>query len=183
MKKLVAILSTALFSAIVMSSCCNCDKNKQGQCPNKECENIEAGCPDKPFCDKKGPDGRKHGGPHKGEFRGEFPGGFPEMDANMMKWMKFDSLSVDEQKELIKERKAQIDEMEAKKAELEQKWADFDNLTIEEQKQLIDMKSCPMFGFRKGCHKGPHPGAGMHGEKRGPKHHHGPRPDNKGNND
>ncbi len=182
MKNLVTIISTTLFSAIMMSSCCNCDKNEQGQCPNKEGENIEAGCPDKPFCDKKGPDGRKHGGPHRGECRGEFPGGFPGMDEKMEKWMKFDSLSVDEQKELIKERKAQIDEMEAKKAELEQKWADFDNLTIEEQKQLIDMKSCPMFGFRKGCHKGPHPGAGMHGEKRGPKHH-GPRPDKKDNNE
>lgn len=169
-----------LFSAIMMSSCCNCDKNCQGQCPNKEGENIEAGCPDKPFCDKKGPDGRRHRGPQRGECRGEFPGGFPGMDEKMEKWMKFDSLSVDEQKELIKERKAKIDEMEAKKAELEQKWADFDNLTIEEQKQLIDMKSCPMFGFRKGCHKGPHPGAGMHEGKRGPKHH-GPRPDKKDN--
>ena len=127
MKKLVTILSTALFSAIMMSSCCNCDKNSQGQCPNKEGENIEAGCPDKPFCDKKGPDGRKHGVPHRGECRGEFPGGFPGMDEKMEKWMKFDSLTVDEQKELIKERKAQIDEMEAKKAEMEQKWANFDN--------------------------------------------------------
>ena len=101
------------------------------------------------------------------------------MKAQMEKWMKFDSLSVDEQKALLKERKEAIDkmqaEMEARKAEMEQKWANFDSLTIEEQKQLIDMKSGPMFGPHKGFPKGSRP-EGMHGDKRGHKHH-GPHPE------
>lgn len=163
-----------------MSSCCKCDKQCACQCSKQDEAKCQSECPNQPCEDQKGrPERMMPKGPHKGECRRGCP---EEMKAKMEKWMKFDSLTVDEQKELIKERKAEIDQMEAKKAELEQKWADFDNLTIEEQKQLIDMKSCPMFGFRKGCHKGPHPGAGMHGGKRGPKHH-GPRPDNKENND
>jgi hypothetical protein len=69
----------------------------------------------------------------------------PDMAEKMAKWMNFDSLSVEEQKALIAERKAEIDareaERKAKKAEMEEKWANFDKLSVEEQKQLLDQRN------------------------------------------
>ncbi len=177
MKRLTTILSAALFGMFMMSSCCNCDKDHQCQCQCKgEGEaSCQTECTDKPFGEGKCPrEGMRQGMPPC-----PTQGGCPKMKAQMEKWMKFDSLSVDEQKALLKERKEAIDkmqaEMEAKKAEMEQKWANFDSLTIEEQKQLIDMKSGPMFGPHKGFPKGPRT-EGMRGDKRGHKHH-GPRPE------
>ena len=80
----------------------------------------------------------------------------PEMAEKMAKWMNFDSLSVEEQKALIAERKAEIDargaERKAKKAEMEEKWANFDKLSIEEQKQLLDQRNHIPF-FKKRHHQ------------------------------
>lgn len=152
-----------------MSSCCNCDKqscqNKDGNPTTEACANGEEDkeCSDrKRHCKRKG----HHEFAEKECFRG-----FPcdrnenmseEERENCKKWLKFDSLSADEQKELISKRKACIDkreaEMKAKKEEFEQKWANFDNLSIEEQKSLLDQK-CRMgckkpFGKRKHHPKG-----------------------------
>jgi hypothetical protein len=146
--------------ALGATSCCNCDK----ECPQKDkCEKSE-------MMEHHGP--KHHKGHHDGKNRhhdgrkggADFHGPkkecnwSPEQKEMFEKWMKFDSLSTDEQKALLKERKAMIDkreadwaakkaEMEQKKAEMEQKWANFDNLSIEEQKQLIEWKSfCPKKG-------------------------------------
>lgn len=79
------------------------------------------------------------------------------------KWVKFDSLSEQEQKELIQETKKAIDDREAKrkayKDSIEALWNNFDNLTIEQQKSLLKHK---MHGFHKlhkfdKHHKGPKP--------------------------
>ena len=97
------------------------------------------------------------------------------------KWIKFDSLSEQEQKELIQETKKAIDNREAKRKayrdSIEALWNDFDNLSLEQQKDLLMKK---MHGpkphrFHKGpkpCNKDFHKG---HGPK-GPRPH-GPRPD------
>lgn len=162
------LVAACLMGAFLATSCCNCDKGKDACCKEKmECPQGPEG--PKPGCCKEGrPEGPMCGGEGRCEMS-------EEQKAQCEKWMKFDSLSVDEQKALIKERKAEIDqreaEMAAKKAEFEAKWANFDNLSIEEQKQLIDMKSCPKkMGCKKGgCHKGgPRPD--------GPKPE-GPKPD------
>ena len=88
----------------------------------------------------------RHGGPRHHHMN-------PEMAEKMAKWMNFDSLSVDEQKALIAERKAEIDareaERKAKKAEMEEKWANFDKLSVEEQKELLDQRNHIPF-FKKG---------------------------------
>lgn len=81
------------------------------------------------------------------------------------KWAKFDSLSEEEQKALIKTAKENIDKREAKikayKDSINALWNNFDNLTIEQQKSLL-MKKMHGFGkphFKKdgfgkdGCHK------------------------------
>lgn len=158
MKKSFVFLMTVLLGLFMMSSCCKCDKNSQCKCDNCcQCKCAEAS----DECSKS----RKHSKP---DFNGEeFPDkcpfaeeANPEMKAKWEKWMKFDSLSKEEQIAILKEKKAEIDkreaEMAAKKAEMEQKWANFDSLSIEEQKQLIDMKMPhkmfpPKFGkdFRK----------------------------------
>jgi hypothetical protein len=86
------------------------------------------------------------------------------------KWVKFDSLSEQEQKELIQETKKAIDDREAKrkafKDSIDALWNDFDNLTIDQQKSLLQHK---MHGFHKPhkmkdckkdfkkCDKGPRP--------------------------
>lgn len=178
MKKVFAIVAVAA-SMLFATSCCNCKCNKEGaQCEQK--------C-DRP-CDKgEGP--RHHGPKGEGEFgprhhegrpdgpmggpQGEFKGGprhhqmNPEMAEKIGKWMNFDSLSVEEQKALIAERKAAIDSIEAakkaKKAEMEEKWANFDKLSIEEQKQLLDQKNHMPF-HKKGMRHG-HPG-GPRGERK-----------------
>lgn len=76
---------------------------------------------------------------------------------NFEKWAKFDSLSEDEQKELINKAKQSIDEREAKikafKDSIDALWKDFDNLTIEQQKSLLMHKMHkPAFG-KPGFHK------------------------------
>ena len=117
---------------------------------------------------------------------------------NFEKWAKFDSLSEDEQKELINKAKQSIDEREAKikafKDSIDALWKDFDNLTIEQQKSLLMHKMHkPAFGkpgFGKpGFHKdGPHKPHKMKGCKKdfkkcdkGPRPegrcHKGPRPE------
>lgn len=112
---------------------------------------------------------------------------------NFEKWAKFDSLSEDEQKELINKAKQSIDEREAKikafKDSIDALWKDFDNLTIEQQKSLLMHKMHkPAFG-KPGFHKdGPHKPHKMKGCKKdfkkcdkGPRPegrcHKGPRPE------
>ncbi len=133
MRNLLVLVSACVMGAIFATSCCNCDKKGDKPCcDKKECRDEPRGPQGCPFQEGRGPE--------------DCPNMTPEQKARFEKWAKFDSLSVDEQKALLKERKAEIDAREAekaaKKAELEQKWADFDNLSVEEQKQLIDMKSC-----------------------------------------
>lgn len=68
------------------------------------------------------------------------------------KWVKFDSLSEQEQKELIQETKKAIDNREAKrkayKDSIDALWNDFDNLSVDQQKSLLMHKM-------RGVHK-PH---------------------------
>lgn len=170
MKKVFAIVAVAA-SMLLATSCCNCKCNKEGAQCEQKCE--------KP-CDKgEGP--RHHGPRGEGEFGPRHheghPGGprhhemNPEMAEKIGKWMNFDSLTVEEQKALIAERKAAIDSIEAarkaKKEEMEQKWANFDKLSIEEQKQLLDQRNHMPF-HKKGM---------RHGRPGGPGHHGGPRPE------
>lgn len=80
------------------------------------------------------------------------------------KWVKFDSLSEQEQKELIQETKKAIDNREAKrkayKDSIDVLWKDFDNLSVDQQKSLLMHK---MRGVQK-------PGFGKQGFHKGPKH-------------
>ena len=80
------------------------------------------------------------------------------------KWVKFDSLSEQEQIELIQETKKAIDDREAKrkafKDSIDALWNDFDNLTIDQQKSLLQHK---MHGFHK-------PGFGKPDFHKHPKH-------------
>lgn len=144
MKKVFSIV--AVVSMLFATSCCNC---------NCKCNQEGAQCEQK--CDKpcdRGDRPRHHGhedgesGPRRGEGHRGGPRHHqmnPEMAEKMAKWMNFDSLSVEEQKALIAERKAEIDareaERKAKKAEMEEKWANFDKLSVEEQKQLLDQRN------------------------------------------
>ena len=133
MRKLLVLVSACVMGAFFATSCCNCDKKGDKPCGDKkECRDEPRGPEGCPFQEGRGPE--------------NCPKMTPEQKEKIEKWAKFDSLTVDEQKVLLKERKAEIDAREAekaaKKAEFEQKWADFDNLSVEEQKQLIDMKSC-----------------------------------------
>ena len=60
------------------------------------------------------------------------------------KWIKFDSLSEQEQKELIQKAKTFIDNREAKRKayrdSINNLWENFDNLTIDQQKSLLMKK-------------------------------------------
>ncbi len=99
---------------------------------------------------------------------------FRKCKENFDKWAKFDSLSEQEQKELIQETKKAIDKREAKrkafKDSIDALWKDFDNLSIDQQKSLLKHK---MHGFHKpgfgkpGFHKHGHHKDGFH---KGPKH-------------
>lgn len=177
MKKVILFAAAGVMGALLATSCCNCDKNSK--CNNEgEGEMIEGEvCPmQKPgHCP-----GEMRPCCPMGEMKPDCPMGgemSPKMKEGHEKWRKFDSLSVDEQKALLKSMKEGIDERDsmiaAKKAEMEQKWANFDNLTIEEQKQMIMMKS--HWGMPQ---KGPKHG-GPHGEKGGHRGHggHGPHHD------
>jgi hypothetical protein len=97
------------------------------------------------------------------------------------KWVKFESLSEQEQKELIQETKKAIDNREAKRKayrdSIEVLWNDFDNLSLEQQKDLLMKK---MHGPKpRGFHKGPKPCNKDFHKGHGPKgpRPHGPRPD------
>ena len=132
------IVATIAMGAVLATSCCNCEKKAEGECCNEKQEFVNEG----------GPEGEcrgQHGKKHHGQADGPREMCSPEMKEMCEKWANFDSLSADEQKALIQERKAKIDqreaEMAAEKAEFEQKWANFDNLSVEEQKQLLDIKS------------------------------------------
>ncbi len=171
MKKVFAIVAVAA-SMLFATSCCNCKcKCQEGSQCEKKCEKGEGphhpgefgprhheGRPDGPM---GGPHGEFKGGPRHHQMN-------PEMAEKIGKWMNFDSLSVEEQKELIAERKAAIDSIEAarkaKKAEMDEKWANFDKLSIEEQKQLLDHKNHMPF-HKKGMRHGHHDGHGHHGPK------------------
>jgi len=165
MKKSFVFFMMTLLGCFLLASCCKCDKNNQCKCDNCcQCKCADADSADEPceFGKHPRPDFRGDEFPDKCPFKEEAN---PEMKAKWEKWMKFDSLSKEEQIAILKEKKAEIDKREAeiaaKKAEMEQRWANFDNLSIEEQKQLIDMKMPhkmfpPKFGkeckkeFRKG---------------------------------
>ena len=161
---IVAVVARMLFA----TSCCNC-KCKCGQ-EGAQCEQKCENAGDK----GEGPRHHKHHGdgefgPRHHEGRPDGPRHHhmnPEMAEKIGKWMNFDSLTVEEQKALIAERKAAIDSFEAvrkaKKAEMDEKWANFDKLSIEEQKQLLDQKNHMPF-HKKGMRHG-HPG-GPRGER------------------
>lgn len=137
MKKLVLFVS--LMGMMVLSSCCNC---------NKKCDGQEKGaCPDqKPACEMRHQCTKDKEGQ---------PGPKCEL---MEKWAKFDEMSLDEQKALIKETKAGIDKRDsirrAQREEFKKNWENFDNLSIDEQKALLQQKM-----FKEAC-----------------RHHHGPCP-------
>lgn len=180
MKNLIR-LSVAAFLMAMATSCCNCKKDKacdgakecqkECACPaeagcSKDCEKCvctpDANCGKQNHCKGEMKKGNRHHGMRKSHHRGMNP----EQMAKIEKWMKFDSLSVDERKAMIAERKAAIDKREAevaamraeKKARMEEineKWKNFDKLSIEEQKELIDMKSFKFRHARKMHPKGP----------------------------
>lgn len=93
------------------------------------------------------------------------------------KWVKFDSLSEQEQKELIQETKKAIDNREAKrkayKDSIDALWNDFDNLSVDQQKSLLMHK---MRGEHK-PHKYHKHHKGMHCKKDFKKCPKGPRPE------
>ena len=93
------------------------------------------------------------------------------------KWVKFDSLSEQEQKELIQETKKAIDNREAKrkayKDSIDALWNDFDNLSVDQQKSLLMHK---MRGEHK-PHKFHKHHKGMHCKKDFKKCPKGPRPE------
>ncbi|MBR2369360.1 MAG: hypothetical protein IKA83_04305 [Paludibacteraceae bacterium] len=93
------------------------------------------------------------------------------------KWVKFDSLSEQEQKELIQETKKAIDNREAKrkayKDSIDALWKDFDNLSVDQQKSLLMHK---MRGEHK-PHKFHKHHKGMHCKKDFKKCPKGPRPE------
>ena len=72
---------------------------------------------------------------------------------NFEKWAKFDSLSEQEQKELIQKTKTFIDNREAKRKayrdSINNLWENFDSLTIDQQKSLLMKKMHGFDGPRK----------------------------------
>lgn len=140
MKKLFLLAAACCF---LFTSCCRCDKNAApAECPDslkKECHMKG----DKPCCKEM----------------------TEEQKAEMEAWKNFDSLTAEEQENLVNKRKEAIDQMKAekeakekemaeKKAAFEAKWANWDKLTTAEKKALLDEMPC--------CHKpcmgpdGPH---------------------------
>lgn len=147
---------------------------------------MVASCSSNETCDKQCPN--DFNGDFKKECRMKKPSK-EEMEKckeNFEKWVKFDSLSEQEQKELIQETKKAIDNREAKrkayKDSIDALWKDFDNLTIEQQKSLLMHKMHgfhkPVFGkpgFHKDGHHKPHKMKDC--KKDFKKCHKGPRPD------
>lgn len=165
MKKVFAFVAVAAASMLLATSCCNCKCNKEGAQCEQKCDKFPGG-PGAPGCPGKPGEGGPHHpggdfqrpeGPQEGFHRGPRHQMNPEMAEKIGKWMNFDSLTVEEQKALIAERKAAIDSIEAarkaKKEEMEQKWANFDKLSIEEQKQLLDQRNHMPF-HKKGMRHG-----------------------------
>lgn len=125
MKKIIKLGLMALMATMIVS--CNSNScNNENTC-KKECPAMHA-CPKK--CHKK-----KHSG------------------KDFEKWAKFDSLSEQEQKELIQKAKTCIDNREAKRKayrdSINNLWENFDNLTIEQQKSLLMKKMHGFDGPRK----------------------------------
>lgn len=133
MKKIVLLLG--IVSLVLLSSCCN---GKKGDC-QKTCSKEEKKEAQMSSRCCKMSDEQKN-----------------ECVSFQEKWVKFDSLSVEEQKELIAKKKDFIDKREAEikaaRDSFDAKWTNFKNLTIAEQKALLDQKDgfmkCPK--FRKG---------------------------------
>ncbi|MBQ2026023.1 MAG: hypothetical protein II215_06105 [Paludibacteraceae bacterium] len=125
MKKIIKLGLMALMATMIVS--CNSNScNNENTC-KKECPAMHA-CPKK--CHKM-----KHSG------------------KDFEKWAKFDSLSEQEQKELIQKAKTCIDNREAKRKayrdSINNLWENFDNLTIEQQKSLLMKKMHGFDGPRK----------------------------------
>ena len=125
MKKMIKFGLMALMATMIVS--CNSNScNNENTC-KKECPAMHA-CPKK--CHKM-----KHSG------------------KNFEKWAKFDSLSEQEQKELIQKAKTFIDNREAKRKayrdSINNLWENFDNLTIDQQKSLLMKKMHGFDGPRK----------------------------------
>lgn len=166
MKKVFSIVAIAMGMLVATSCCkCNCNCNKENAQCEQKCDKGEGPRhhEGRPGHHHDGQEGPRHHEGHQGGPRHHMN---PEMAEKIGKWMNFDSLSVEEQKALIAERKAAIDSMEAvrkaKKAEMDEKWANFDKLSIEEQKQLLDHKNHMPF-HKRGMRHG-HPG-GPRGER------------------
>ena len=165
MKKIIKLGLVSLLAVMVAS--CSSNNTEEVQDFPKGCPMSEMGpCPKMKF-DKK------------------------QCKENFEKWAKFDSLSEDEQKALIKETKKAIDDRQAKRKayrdSIEALWNDFDNLSLEQQKDLLmkKMHGPKPHGFHKGpkpCNKDFHKGHGHKGPRpegpcpNGPRPH-GPRPD------
>lgn len=125
MKKIIKLGLMALMATMIVS--CNSNScNNENNC-KKECPAMHA-CPKK--CHKM-----KHSG------------------KDFEKWAKFDSLSEQEQKELIQKAKTFIDNREAKRKayrdSINNLWENFDNLTIDQQKSLLMKKMHGFDGPRK----------------------------------
>ena len=125
MKKMIKFGLMALMATMIVS--CNSNScNNENTC-KKECPAMHA-CPKK--CHKM-----KHSG------------------KNFEKWAKLDSLSEQEQKELIQKAKTFIDNREAKRKayrdSINNLWENFDNLTIDQQKSLLMKKMHGFDGPRK----------------------------------
>ena len=127
MKKIV--LLAGIVNLVLLSSCCN---GKKEDCQKHCCkgENKEMSS----RCCKMSEEERN------------------ELAYLQEKWVKFDSLSVEEQKDLIAKKKAFIDKREAEikavRDSFDAKWTNFKNLTIAEQKALLDQKDAFMKGPR-----------------------------------
>ncbi len=131
MKKTVLI--TAILGVMALGSCCNKQCNDENKC-----------CKGEGKCACCAPHHDEQGACVHGDFKHHHPQHSREMSELEKKWNSFDSLTVEEQKVVIAERKARIDErdsmIKAAREEFETKWANFDKLSIEEQKMLLDAK-------------------------------------------
>ena len=128
MKKMIKLGLMALMATMIVS------------CNSNTCDNAQ-------HCKKECP--AMHACPKKGHKKG------PKMQhsENFEKWAKFDSLSEQEQKELIQKAKTFIDNREAKRKayrdSINNLWQNFDNLTIDQQKSLLMKKMHGFDGPRK----------------------------------
>lgn len=130
MKKLLALAAVCCF---LLASCCNCNKNAApAECPDSTKTECASKADKKPCCKEM----------------------TEEQKAECEAWKNFDSLTAEEQENLVNKRKAAIDQKRAekeakekeiaeKKAAFEAKWANWDQLTTAEKKALLDeMSQC-----------------------------------------